>query len=134
MMGTRPITLGFAKNPALLPAVRLTVGGVGRHAGLSLPVVEDLKVIAAEACRYCMQRGTREDGRLRLALVPQVDSFVIEVSDPAFKPAPFKQGVDGWPEDRIDDELFIIRRLAEELEYRLNPEIGLLLRISKSTR
>jgi anti-sigma regulatory factor (Ser/Thr protein kinase) len=128
-----PVSMSLPKDPALLSAVRLTVAGVALHAGLSIEEIEDLKVIAAEACTYCIRRGLTRDGRLRVVLEPLHDRFVIEVSDPSFMSAPFTEHPPAWTEDGLADELYIIRALAEELEYRLDHESGLRLLTSKRT-
>jgi anti-sigma regulatory factor (Ser/Thr protein kinase) len=125
----RPVTMSLPKDPALLSAVRLTVAGVALQAGLSLETIEDLKVIAAEACTYCMVRGPKKDGRLRIVLEPRTDLFVVEVSDSSFLSPP-EHRHSGWNEDGSADELYIIRALAEELEYQLDPQFGLRLRMS----
>jgi anti-sigma regulatory factor (Ser/Thr protein kinase) len=128
-----PVSMSLPKDPALLSAVRLTVAGVALHAGLSLEEIEDLKVIAAEACTYCIQRGVTRNGRLHVVLEPLHDRFVIEVTDPSFMSAPAAQRPPAWAEDDLADELYIIRALAEELEYRLDHDSGLRLLMSKRT-
>jgi anti-sigma regulatory factor (Ser/Thr protein kinase) len=125
----RPVSMSLPKDPALLSAVRLTVAGVALQAGLSLETIEDLKVIAAEACTYCMVRGLKKDGRLRIVLEPRTDRFVVEVSDSSFLSPP-ERPQSGWNEDDSTDELYIICALAEELEYQLDPQFGLRLRMS----
>jgi anti-sigma regulatory factor (Ser/Thr protein kinase) len=128
-----PVSMSLSKDPALLSAVRLTVAGVALHAGLSLEEIEDLKIIAAEACTYCIQRGVTRDGRLRVVLEPLHDRFVIEVTDPSFMSSPVTGRPPTWAEDDLADELYIIRALAEELEYGIDHESGLRLLMSKRT-
>ncbi len=126
------IKLSLPKDPAFIAAVRLTVAGVALHAGLTFETIEDLKIIAAEACTYCMTRGANP-GRLSVTLEARPGAFVIAVSDPHFQPTSAATG-SSLVEDQGADELFLLRGLADELEYRTNSGTGLFLRIVKNTR
>lgn len=126
------VTLNLPKDPSLIAAARLTAAGVAFRAGLSFDTIEDLKIIVAEACTYCMTRGgPMPSGRLRITFELYPNSFVVLVADPEFRFV-------SWQRTRSStvagtaDELFIIRGLADELEYRASPASGLVLRITKS--
>jgi anti-sigma regulatory factor (Ser/Thr protein kinase) len=121
--------MSLPKDAALLAAVRLTVAGVALHVGLSLDAIEDLKVIASEACNYCIQRGPQKDGRLNITLEASEERFSIEVRDPSFTTMPAPR-IARWTDEDAADELYIIRALAEELEYHIDPKLGLCLRMS----
>jgi serine/threonine-protein kinase RsbW len=122
-----PVTLRLPKDPALLAAARLTAAGVGLRAGASFEAIEDLKVILAEACTYCMRRGTH-DGCLEVSLEANVEHLVLTVVDRAFRVVQPYRGAGAsalGPEE--PDELFMIRGLADELAYHLLPGGGIML-------
>jgi len=127
------VNLNVPKDPTFIAAARLTAAGVGLRAGLSFEVIEDLKIIVAEACTFCIADGGTA-GRLRIAFEARPDCFVVTVTDPHFRMARLGDGGVSLSEDRIVDELAIIRGLAEEFECHAALGGGLLLRMTKRTR
>ncbi len=109
------------------------MAGVALRAGLSFEVIEDLKIMVAEACTYCIADGGNA-GRLRIAFEATPDCFVVIVTDPHFHMARLGDGGVSLQEDRIVDELAIIRGLADEFEYHPALGGGLLLRMTKRIR
>lgn len=124
-----PVSLSIPKDPALVAAVRLAAAGVGLRAGLTFESIEDVKIIVAEACTYCM-RCSDPAGRIRITFEIHPKAFVILVADPLFR----FSASQNWNGAALGspDELFIIRGLADELEYRTRVGNGLVMRITKS--
>jgi anti-sigma regulatory factor (Ser/Thr protein kinase) len=124
-----PITLNFSKDPAFVSAVRLTVAAIAVQAGIPFETLEDLKLVAAEAATYSIQRGVRT-GSISMTVECDHHAFLILLHDPNFRP----QGAPNnpWPADDVADELYLIRTLADELRYNVSEQDGLRLRISKS--
>jgi serine/threonine-protein kinase RsbW len=124
--------LELPKNPAWVGVARLAAAGIAYRAGMSYEAIEDIKVIVAEAVSYCIQHGGSR-GRLRIAFKASTKSLTVEVRDPDFvakmsapasgKAASNRTFVDG---------LFLIRGLADDVEYVESPGEGLLLRIRRS--
>ncbi len=122
-----PVTLRLPKDPALLATVRLTAAGVGVRAGASFEAIEDLKVMLAEACTYCIRRGTPE-GCLEISLEADGDDVVLTVVDRTFRIVqPYVGAGVSSTSPEEPDELFMIRGLADDMTYHLLPGGGIML-------
>ncbi|MDQ6766612.1 MAG: ATP-binding protein [Candidatus Eremiobacteraeota bacterium] len=127
-----PVGLELPKNAAWVGVARLAAAGIGYRAGMSFDAIEDIKVIVAEALSHCIQHG-RPGGRLRISFEANADSLAVTVNDPSFPVAPSP------PKDRngssyraFVDGLFLIRGLADEVDYVVSPSEGLTLRIRRA--
>lgn len=127
------VNLIVPRDPTFIASVRLTVAGVALRAGLSFEVIEDLKIIVAEACTFCIADG-HNAGRLRITFDVRADSFVVTVADQHFQMARFPDSSRALPQDGITDELFIIRGLTDEFVCQPAPEGGVFLRMTKRIR
>jgi len=123
------VSLTLPKNEAFISAARLTAAGIGIRTGLAYETIEDLKIIITEACTYCIRRGGRK-GRLRVELDIESASITVTVSDPGFEKVEDAK-IERDSGDQLD-ELFVIRNLADELEYRASPGGGIRLRMTKA--
>jgi serine/threonine-protein kinase RsbW len=126
-----PVGLELPKNPAWVGVARLAAAGIAYRAGMAYDAIEDVKIIVAEAVSYCIQHG-QPGGRLRISFKADTKSLTVEVRDPEF-PA-----ITGPPKDRegsnyrtFVDGLFLIRGLADDVEYIATPSEGLTLRIRR---
>lgn len=120
------------KDPTWVAAVRLTTSAVGHRLGISIESIDDLKIIVAEACSYCIHSGG--GGRLHVAFVPQDHVLTIRVDDPQFaRPAGHTTENPG---EVFDSEagLFIIKSLADHVDYEYVAGRGLTLTVRKSLR
>jgi anti-sigma regulatory factor (Ser/Thr protein kinase) len=111
------------KDPGLVAALRLTASAIGHHAGLSIDAIDDLKIMVAEACSYCIQHGG--SGRLKISF-DQADGFLtVSVEDAEHtQDLGTDQTADFF---ETDEGLFIIKSLAHSVEYRIDPHRGLRL-------
>jgi serine/threonine-protein kinase RsbW len=126
-----PTGLELPKDPAWVGVARLAAAGIAYRAGLSYEAIEDIKVIVAEAMSYCIQYGGAV-GRLRISFESGVDHLIVTVRDPGFPV------VESLPKDHdgsgyriFVDGLFLIRGLANDVEYTADTRDGLTLRIRR---
>ena len=126
-----PIDLELPKKPVWVGVARLAAAGIAYRAGLPFDTIEDVKIIVAEAVSYCIQHGTTE-GRLRLRFELNGDDLIITVTDPTFPATPQPpRDRNGSSYARFVDGLFLIRGLADEVEFCSNAGNGLTLRIRR---
>ena len=127
-----PVGLELPKNPAWVGVARLAAAGIAYRAGMAYDAIEDVKIIVAEAVSYCIAHGP-PGGRLRISFKADTGSLTVEVRDPDFPSmtSPLKDG-DGSTYRTFVDGLFLIRGLADNVEYVTTPSEGLTLRIRRS--
>jgi serine/threonine-protein kinase RsbW len=113
------------KDPGLVAAMRLTAAAIGHHTGFSIDAIDDLKIVVAEACSYCIQHAG--SGRLRISFVPGIGSLMVIVEDAELTRPPLVRAPGEFLES--DDGLFIIKNLADNVDYEIDPERGLRLTI-----
>jgi serine/threonine-protein kinase RsbW len=124
--------LELPKNPAWVGVARLAAAGIAYRAGMSYDAIEDIKVIVAEAVSYCIQHGG-PSGRLRISFKASAKSLTVEVRDPDFAAKTIERPDDKVASNRtFVDGLFLIRGLADDVEYVESPSEGLLLRVRRS--
>jgi serine/threonine-protein kinase RsbW len=116
------------KDPSLVAAIRLTAAAIGHHAGLSIDAIDDLKIMVAEACSYCIQRGGA--GRLKISFIPEASALTLVIDDPDQTDATAMHP----PGDFFETEegLFIIKSLAESVDCQIDQQRGLRLTIRTS--
>ena len=126
-----PVGLELPKHPAWVGVARLAAAGIAYRAGMAYDAIEDTKIIVAEAVSYCIQHS-QPGGRLRISFTADTSSLTVEVHDPNFPTitSPPKDR-DGSTYRTFVDGLFLIRGLADEVEYIANPSEGLTLRIRR---
>jgi len=127
-----PVGLELPKHPAWVGVARLAAAGIAYRAGMAYDAIEDTKIIVAEAVSYCIQHS-QPGGRLRISFIADTTSLTVEVHDPDFPTvtSPPKDR-DGSTYRTFVDGLFLIRGLADEVEYVATPSEGLTLRIRRS--
>jgi serine/threonine-protein kinase RsbW len=123
------IDLELPKNPIWVSVARLAAAGIAYRAGMPFDTIEDIKVIVTEAVSYCIQHGSRE-GRVRLRFDLGADDVVLTLSDPTFPPQPPRDR-DGSSYRTFVDGLFLIRGLADEVDFNTTAGNGLTLRIRR---
>ena len=126
-----PVGLELPKNPAWVGVARLAAAGIAYRAGMAYDAIEDVKIIVAEALSYCIAHSP-PDGRVRISFKADTQSLTVEVRDPNFPsvPSPAKDR-DGSSYQTFVDGLFLIRGLADNVEYVVTPSEGLILRIRR---
>ncbi len=130
-----PLGIEIPRHADWVAVARLAAAGIAYRAGLTYEGVEEVKVIVAECLSYCIQHG-RPGGRLRLSFEKATDALVITVQDPTFSVATAAASSPKF-RDESDvrsyiDGLFLIRGLAQNLEYMVSPTEGLTLRVRKN--
>lgn len=126
-----PIDLELPKNPVWVSVARLAAAGIAYRAGMPFDTIEDIKVIVAEAVSYCIQHGSRE-GRLHLRFDLGENDLAITLTDSNF-PHGLQRPRDrnGSSYQTFVDGLFLIRGLADEVEFDSDERNGLTLRIRR---
>lgn len=126
-----PIDLELPKNPVWVSVARLAAAGIAYRAGMPFDTIEDIKVIVAEAVSYCIQHGSHE-GRLHLRFELGENDLAITLTDSNF-PHGLQRPRDrnGSSYQTFVDGLFLIRGLADEVEFDSDERNGLTLRIRR---
>ena len=126
-----PVGLELPKHPAWVGVARLAAAGIAYRAGMTYDAIEDTKIIVAEAVSYCIQHGP-PGGRLRISFTADTKSLTVEVRDPHFPTVTTPpKNRDGSTYQTFVDGLFLIRGLADDVEYIATPSEGLTLRIRR---
>lgn len=126
-----PIDLELPKNPVWVSVARLAAAGIAYRAGMPFDTIEDIKVIVAEAVSYCIQHGGPE-GRLHLRFDLGKDQLALTLTDRNFPHAlQPPRDRNGSTYRTFVDGLFLIRGLADEVDFDLNEHNGLTLRIRR---
>jgi serine/threonine-protein kinase RsbW len=123
------IDLELPKNPVWVSVARLAAAGIAYRAGMPFDTIEDIKVIVAEAVSYCIQYGAPE-GRLHLRFDLGDDQLTLTLTDPTF-PLKLPRERNGSSYKTFVDGLFLIRGLADEVDFDAAPGGGLTLRIRR---
>ena len=127
-----PVGLELPKNPAWVGVARLAAAGIAYRAGMAYDAIEDVKIIVAEALSYCIAHGG-SGGRLRISFKADTNSLTVEVRDPDFPNiASPSTDRDASAYPTFADGLFLIRGLADNVDYIVTPGEGLTLRIRRS--
>lgn len=92
--------------------VRSVVSGVAARLGFSLDEIEDLTLVADEACATVLEAGAPE-GPLRVEVQPEGDVLRIQVRT--------EGPVDRWPPDLLEESLGwqVLTALADEIGFDL---------------
>jgi serine/threonine-protein kinase RsbW len=125
-----PVTLTVPKDAAWFSVARLAGAAVAVNSGLSFDAIEDIKIIVTEACTYCVQRD-QSGGQLIVSFDTPNNSFVITVEDREFAASDRSTEAGASNASGTIDGLFLIRSLADDVEYRASATGGLVLRVTK---
>ncbi|MBV8338533.1 MAG: ATP-binding protein [Candidatus Eremiobacteraeota bacterium] len=123
------IDLELPKNPVWVSVARLAAAAIAYRAGMPFDTIEDIKVIVAEAVSYAIQYGAPQ-GRLHLRFDLSHDHLDITLTDPTF-PLKLPRDRNGASYKTFVDGLFLIRGLADEVDFDATPGGGLTLRIRR---
>ena len=125
-----PAGLELPKDPAWVAVARLAAAGIAYRAGASYDAIEDVRVIVAEAVSFCIQHG-KPGGRLRISFEAPAGALVVIVRDPDFPVMTSPKRHNGSNQLDFIDGLFLIRGLADDVEYSATATDGLTLRVTR---
>ena len=108
-----PVELSVAADAGMMLVIRLTTAGVIARAGLTVDVVDNLKMATEEACN-CLIGQENSPERLALRFACEDDALVIRV---------IAGGVEGMQGGVDEDELEIVRCILEALADKVSFEI-----------
>lgn len=121
------LSIRIPPDPAHVAAVRAFVGAVGRQVGCSEESIDDLRLVATEACAEAIEDGAAHDG-IEVRTVLEDRRLVLEIEPTgAFERSP--QGLDGAA--GVSTRRALIEGLFPEAEFE--PGRG-LLRVGASTQ
>lgn len=121
------LSIRIPPDAAHVAAVRAFVGAVGRQVGCSEESIDDLRLVATEACAQAIEDGLAHDG-IEVRTVLEDRRLVLEIEPVgAFERSP--QGLDGAT--GVSTRRALIEGLFPEAEFELDRGV---LRVGASTQ
>ncbi len=135
---TETVTLELPCHPQYLLVARLTVGGVGHRAQLSVEDIEDLKVAIAEACTNVINhafddRVKAKDRKMTVRFTAGDGTMTIEVEDEGqgFDPARIERDRRTGLEGEGGLGFGLMRELTDSLDVQSAPGSGTKITLTK---
>ncbi len=127
------VELRIPSKPEWVAVARLAVAAVANRLPFSVEEIEDLKLAIAEACTICIQQGP---GSQAIDILCHAASreLRVEARDGRYRAREGKPVVKAPPVIAVEGEglgIFLIQALMDKLDYRIDPQIGTELIMTK---
>jgi serine/threonine-protein kinase RsbW len=127
------VELRIPSKPEWVAVARLAVAAIANRLPFSVEEIEDLKLAIAEACTICIQQGGGGHA-IDITCDASTSQLRVEVRDHRYRERAESGVARGPAVTAVEGEglgIFLIQALMDHLEYRVDPQLGTELVMTK---